>query len=99
MIWSLQTPLAVVGYAETWWIQILKSLVIFVVGLQLVPLDVRSIESARAAAGAVEAAASRVDGVIRFNVPSSSDFPQRPQLESSFIQRSKSAVVAGRGCA
>jgi NADH-quinone oxidoreductase subunit H len=30
--------LAVVGYAEPWWIQILKSLVIFLVGLQLVPI-------------------------------------------------------------
>ncbi len=38
MIPSLQTQLAVVGYAEPWWIMILKSLVIFFVGLQLVPL-------------------------------------------------------------
>jgi NADH-quinone oxidoreductase subunit H len=30
--------LALVGYAEPWWIQILKSLVIFFVGLQLVPI-------------------------------------------------------------
>ncbi len=38
MIPSLQTSLAVVGYSEPWWIVILKSLVIFAVGLQLVPL-------------------------------------------------------------
>ena len=31
-------PLAVVGYYEPWWIQIIKSLVIFAVGSQLVPL-------------------------------------------------------------
>src|SRR5262249_34676947 len=30
--------IAVVGYYEPWWIQILKSLVIFAVGLQLVPV-------------------------------------------------------------
>ena len=30
--------LAVVGYFEPWWIQIVKALVIFAVGLQLVPL-------------------------------------------------------------
>jgi NADH-quinone oxidoreductase subunit H len=30
--------LAVVGYYEEWWIQVLKSLVIFAVGLQLVPV-------------------------------------------------------------
>jgi len=30
--------LAIVGYAEPWWIQIIKSLVIFFVGLQLVPI-------------------------------------------------------------
>lgn len=30
--------LAIVGYAEPWWIQILKSIVIFIVGLQLVPI-------------------------------------------------------------
>ncbi len=34
----LQTPLAVVGYAEPLWIQVVKSLVIFAVGLQLVPV-------------------------------------------------------------
>lgn len=34
----LATPLAVVGYAEPWWMAIAKSLVIFAVGLQLVPL-------------------------------------------------------------
>ena len=38
MIPSLQTPLAIVGYAEPWWIAILKCLVIFFVGLQLVPV-------------------------------------------------------------
>jgi len=31
-------PLAVVGYFEPWWIQIIKAIVIFAVGLQLVPL-------------------------------------------------------------
>src|ERR1700723_3259551 len=30
--------LATVGYYETWWIQILKAIVIFAVGLQLVPI-------------------------------------------------------------
>jgi NADH-quinone oxidoreductase subunit H len=34
----LAQPLALVGYAEPWWIQILKSLVIFFVGLNLVPV-------------------------------------------------------------
>jgi NADH-quinone oxidoreductase subunit H len=32
------TALAVVGYYEPWWIQILKAIVIFAVGLQLVPV-------------------------------------------------------------
>jgi NADH-quinone oxidoreductase subunit H len=31
-------PLAVVGYYEEWWIQILKAIVIFIVALQLVPV-------------------------------------------------------------
>ena len=31
-------PLAEVGYAEPWWIQILKSIVIFAVGLQILPI-------------------------------------------------------------
>ena len=31
-------PLAIVGFFETWWIQILKALIIFAVGLQLVPV-------------------------------------------------------------
>ncbi len=31
-------PLAVVGYFEPWWIQILKAILIFAVGLQLVPV-------------------------------------------------------------
>ena len=31
-------PLAVVGYFEPWWIQIIKAIVIFAVGLQLVPI-------------------------------------------------------------
>jgi NADH-quinone oxidoreductase subunit H len=31
------TPVATVGYYEEWWIQILKAIVIFAVGLQLVP--------------------------------------------------------------
>jgi NADH-quinone oxidoreductase subunit H len=31
-------PLALVGYFEPWWIQIIKAIVIFAVGLQLVPL-------------------------------------------------------------
>src|SRR5246500_4421982 len=35
---SPATQLAVVGYYEPWWIQIIKSLVIFAVGLQLVPV-------------------------------------------------------------
>ena len=30
--------LAVVGYYEEWWIQVLKAIVIFAVGLQLVPV-------------------------------------------------------------
>ena len=30
--------LAVVGYYEAWWIQIVKAIVIFAVGLQLVPI-------------------------------------------------------------
>jgi NADH-quinone oxidoreductase subunit H len=34
----MTTVLATVGYAEAWWIQILKSLVIFIVGFSLVPL-------------------------------------------------------------
>ncbi len=34
----MNAPLAVVGYAEPWWMMILKSLVIFAIGLQLVPL-------------------------------------------------------------
>jgi NADH-quinone oxidoreductase subunit H len=32
------TPIAVVGYYEEWWIQILKAIVIFAVALQLVPV-------------------------------------------------------------
>ena len=32
------TTLAVVGYYEAWWVQILKAIVIFAVGLQLVPV-------------------------------------------------------------
>ena len=35
---SAVTPIAVVGYYEPWWIQIIKSIVIFAVGLQLVPV-------------------------------------------------------------
>ena len=31
-------PLAEVGYYEPWWIQIIKGIVIFAVGLQLVPV-------------------------------------------------------------
>src|SRR6202042_1335859 len=31
-------PLALVGYYEAWWIQIIKAIVIFAVGLQLVPV-------------------------------------------------------------
>jgi NADH-quinone oxidoreductase subunit H len=34
----MTTVLATVGYAEAWWIQILKSLVIFIVGFSLVPV-------------------------------------------------------------
>ena len=34
----MTTVLATVGYAESWWIQILKSLVIFIVGFSMVPL-------------------------------------------------------------
>ncbi len=34
----MTTPLAVVGYYEPWWIQIIKAIVIFAVGLQLVPV-------------------------------------------------------------
>jgi NADH-quinone oxidoreductase subunit H len=34
----MTTVLATVGYAEAWWIQILKSLVIFIVGFSMVPL-------------------------------------------------------------
>jgi NADH-quinone oxidoreductase subunit H len=32
------TPMALVGYYEPWWIQIIKAIVIFAVGLQLVPV-------------------------------------------------------------
>src|SRR4030095_1852280 len=39
------------------------------------------------------AAALRLLGVIRFNVPSSSSSPHRPQYESSVRQRSYSACV------
>jgi NADH-quinone oxidoreductase subunit H len=35
---SSELSLAVVGYAEPWWIQILKSIVIFAVGLQILPM-------------------------------------------------------------
>jgi NADH-quinone oxidoreductase subunit H len=35
---DLAIPLAEVGFAEPWWIQIIKSVAIFLVGLQLVPL-------------------------------------------------------------
>ncbi|HTB70796.1 MAG TPA: complex I subunit 1 family protein, partial [Solirubrobacteraceae bacterium] len=35
---SSVTPVAVVGYYEPWWIQIIKAIVIFAVGLQLVPV-------------------------------------------------------------
>ncbi len=35
---SAATPLAAVGYFEPWWIQIIKAIVIFAVGLQLVPI-------------------------------------------------------------
>src|ERR1700674_4605305 len=31
-------PLALIGHYEPWWIQILKAIVIFAVGLQLVPI-------------------------------------------------------------
>ncbi len=34
----MSTVLATVGYSESWWIQILKSLVIFIVGFSMVPL-------------------------------------------------------------
>ena len=34
----MSTVLATVGYSEAWWIQILKSLVIFIVGFSMVPL-------------------------------------------------------------
>jgi NADH-quinone oxidoreductase subunit H len=34
----MSVPLAEVGYFEPWWMQILKALVIFAVGLQLVPI-------------------------------------------------------------
>jgi NADH-quinone oxidoreductase subunit H len=34
----MTSPLAVVGYYEPWWIQILKAIVIFVVALQILPL-------------------------------------------------------------
>src|SRR5215831_8725110 len=32
------TPFALVGYYEPWWMQIAKAIVIFAIGLQLVPL-------------------------------------------------------------
>src|SRR6202022_4715864 len=32
------SPLALVGYYEPWWIQLIKAIVIFAVGLQLVPV-------------------------------------------------------------
>jgi NADH-quinone oxidoreductase subunit H len=32
------TPLADINYVEPWWMQIIKSIVIFAVGLQLVPI-------------------------------------------------------------
>jgi NADH-quinone oxidoreductase subunit H len=35
---GVRTTLALVGYYEPWWIQILKALIIFAVGLQLVPV-------------------------------------------------------------
>src|SRR5882757_7291449 len=35
---SPATQVAVVGYYEPWWIQIIKAIVIFAVGLQLVPV-------------------------------------------------------------
>jgi NADH-quinone oxidoreductase subunit H len=34
----MSTVLATVGYAESWWIQIVKSLIIFIVGFTIVPL-------------------------------------------------------------
>jgi NADH-quinone oxidoreductase subunit H len=34
----MTTVLATVGYAESWWIQIIKSLVIFIVGFSMVPV-------------------------------------------------------------
>ena len=34
----MTAPLAIVGYYEPWWIQILKAIIIFAVGLQLVPV-------------------------------------------------------------
>ena len=34
----MTTVLATVGYSEPWWIQILKSLIIFIVGFSMVPL-------------------------------------------------------------
>ena len=34
----MSAPLAAVGYYEEWWIQVLKAIVIFAVGLQLVPV-------------------------------------------------------------
>jgi hypothetical protein len=34
----MSVPFAEVGYFEPWWMQILKALVIFAVGLQLVPI-------------------------------------------------------------
>jgi NADH-quinone oxidoreductase subunit H len=34
----MNLPLSLVGYFEPWWVQILKALVIFAVGLQLVPM-------------------------------------------------------------
>src|SRR5712691_13556006 len=39
-------------------------------------------------------AAFRLAGVMRFTAPTWSSLPQRPQLDSSFINRSKSARVA-----
>ena len=34
----MTTVLATVGYAESWWIQIIKSLIIFIVGFSMVPV-------------------------------------------------------------
>ena len=34
----MSTVFAVVGYYEPWWIQILKAVIIFAIGLQLVPV-------------------------------------------------------------